>query len=103
MASIFKLLRMREAIFRRETRPVVLEEPEFATIHLTPLPSPTPDSIHSRKITLPYRQYHGVMLAQFQTRRLTPSRAEISRQLMANRNCRRQPQATERTANMLSD
>ena len=71
-------------------------------IHSTPLPPPTPDSIPSRSITLPYRQYHGVMLAQFQTRRLTSSRAEISRQLKAKRNCHRQPQAMETTANMPS-
>jgi hypothetical protein len=36
MVGLFKLLRMREAIIRRETRPVVLEQPEFATIHFDP-------------------------------------------------------------------
>ena len=71
--------------------------------HSTPLLSPTPASTTpSRSIALPYRQYHGVMLAQFQTRRLTSSRAEISRQLKAKRNCHRQPQAMETTANMPS-
>jgi hypothetical protein len=34
--GLFKVLRMREAIIRRETRPVVLEQPEFATIHFDP-------------------------------------------------------------------
>ena len=102
MVGKFKLLRTREAIVRK-TRPVVLVVYQsLPHIHSTPLPPSTPDSIPSRSIALPCRQYHGVILAQFQTRRLTSSRAEISRQLKAKRNCHRQPQAMERTANMPS-
>lgn len=90
----FKVPRLREVIFG--IRPGVLVQ-EFATqhIHLTPLLLPTPDSIPSRSTAMPYCQYHGVMLAQSQTRHPSSSRAGIPRQLTEERNCQKRLQVME--------
>lgn len=83
MVGIFKPLRMREAIIRE---PDPLSWTEFATHPLHPT-SVFYARLHA--FWQPYHPYHGVMLARFQTRHLSSSRAEIPRQLKAKRDCQK--------------